>query len=303
MIRTYTQGKLTWVDAMSPTSDEIRELLETYELPLELLGDLGTAIPRSESVSLGKVIKITMNFPIVKRTDMTHPHDVKFIITKNVLISVRYEDIEAIHRFQKEFEVLTMLYKTKKGAHGSHLFFSLLRELYISLDAKLDYLESKLSDVKSEMMDGKEKETIFSISDISKRLITFRQVIKAHDNIFMTVKKQIAVCFSESLAEDLVGLHEQYFSLMRRTNALFESVEEIRSTHFALLTMKQNEIMKILTIMAFITFPLTLFTSMFGMNTVSAPIIGSPWDFWVIVGIMSVGTVCFFSFFKYKHWI
>ena len=61
--------------------------------------------------------------------------------------------------------------------------------------------------------------------------------------------------------------------------------------------------MKILTIMAFITFPLTLFASMFGMNTHTTPIVGYPGDFWIILGIMVIVSAGLFSYFKYKKWM
>jgi LPXTG-motif cell wall-anchored protein len=55
--------------------------------------------------------------------------------------------------------------------------------------------------------------------------------------------------------------------------------------------------------MAFITFPLTLLSSLFGMNVQSAPIIGSRGDFWIIVGIMIMGAIGFFTYFKRKGWM
>jgi LPXTG-motif cell wall-anchored protein len=55
--------------------------------------------------------------------------------------------------------------------------------------------------------------------------------------------------------------------------------------------------------MAFVTFPLTLFASLFGMNTLSLPLTGYKGDFWTIVGIMSVAAVCFFTYFRYKKWL
>ena len=70
-----------------------------------------------------------------------------------------------------------------------------------------------------------------------------------------------------------------------------------------MLTTKQNETIKTLTIMAFITFPLTLFSSMFGMNTEGTPIIGHQYDFWIIIAVMCTVAVFFFAFFKYKKWM
>lgn len=303
MIERYSTKSLTWVDVLSPTEDEVRELFEEYKPPLEFLSDLTTPVARSEAFCTGGALKATLHFPIVKRTDITHPHEVDFIVLKNTLITVRYEDIEAMQQFQKEFEVTTALHKTKKGANGAHLFFALLRTLYASLDTKLDYLESKMDSLSQEMVEGQEKQMVFTISDISRKLIAFRHTMKTHDEILESMDEHVDQCFGKGLADEMVSIVEQYDYLVRRISILFETLEELRDTNFAILTTKQNETMKILTIMAFITFPLSLFTSMFGMNTVNTPILGMPGDFWIIVMIMSAITVSFFAFFKYKHWM
>jgi Mg2+ and Co2+ transporter CorA len=61
--------------------------------------------------------------------------------------------------------------------------------------------------------------------------------------------------------------------------------------------------MKILTIMAFLTFPLSLFSSLFGMNTTATPIIGNPHDFWIIVSIMMLAIITIVSYFRHKGWL
>ena len=55
-----------------------------------------------------------MDFPIVKRTDINRTHEVKFIISKDYLITAQYEEMEAFDRFKKEFEVLVTLGKANK---------------------------------------------------------------------------------------------------------------------------------------------------------------------------------------------
>ena len=60
--------------------------------------------------------------------------------------------------------------------------------------------------------------------------------------------------------------------------------------------------MKNLTIMAFVTFPLTLISSVFGMNTSFLPVVGRPNDFWIIVSFMAILALTFFMYFKVKHW-
>jgi magnesium transporter len=89
---------------------------------------------------------------------------------------------------------------------------------------------------------------------------------------------------------------------MRRLAALTESASELRETNHALVSTKEGEVMKTLTIMAFVTFPLTLFSSLFGMNATHMPFMGRDYDFWIIVGIMVTIAISFFTYFRYKRW-
>ena len=74
-------------------------------------------------------------------------------------------------------------------------------------------------------------------------------------------------------------------------------------TNDSLLTTKTNDIMKALTIMAFIMMPLMLFTSLFSINTEYLPLVTKENGFWIVVGSMVVLATIFFAFFKYKKWI
>jgi magnesium transporter len=303
MLQRYVSRQITWVDASSPTADEVRELYEEFAPPFSFLEDLTTPVPRAETSCIEKAFKATLHFPTIRSGAGGHLQEVDFIVLKNALISVRYDDIEAIHQFAKEFEVATALKRTTKSANGANVFFALLYRLYGTLTTNLDYIETKLAALEDDIPDGREKEMVFAISDISRQLISFRHALKTHDSVLDSVDAGIGACFGKNLVSEIAGIKTQYASLLRRIDTLFETLAELRDTHFALLTTRQNETMKVLTIMAFITYPLTLFTSMFGMNTMHTPILGMEGDFWIIVTIMSLITMSFFAFFKYKKWM
>ena len=82
-----------------------------------------------------------------------------------------------------------------------------------------------------------------------------------------------------------------------------EALDALYDNNATLLGIKQNDTMRIFTIMAFTTFPLMLFTALFSMDTVHTPIIGRQNDFWIIVGIMVAATAAMFAFFKRKKWL
>jgi magnesium transporter len=102
------------------------------------------------------------------------------------------------------------------------------------------------------------------------------------------------------------ALKSVFADFARVDNALMNERDvllELRDTNDSLLSTKQNETTKHLTMMAFVTFPLTLLVGVFGMNTTYMPIIGMKHDFWIIIAIMAVITCSFFLFFRYKKWL
>ena len=81
-----------------------------------------------------------------------------------------------------------------------------------------------------------------------------------------------------------------------------ETLVDLRETNDSLLTTKTNEIIKVLTVMAFIILPLTFVTQLFSMNT-KLPIVGSPYDFEIISGGMLALALGMFLYFKHKKWL
>lgn len=304
MINRYKHSKTTWLEVVSPTAEEVRELIEECNIPREYAGDLTAPTPKTEVFAKKGFFKVTLDFPIVKRTDINHPHEIKFLVTKDHLVTIRFEEIEAVHRFTKEYEVLCLLgSKSKTQITPDSLCITMINYLYASLHVKLDYLENRLKDIEEGIFAGHEREMVFELSQISRRLITFRQTIGAHDNALDGMPNALQVAFGKVDVNRIEELEHHYHSLKRHLNALTSVLTDLKDTNSALLFTKQNEVMKLFTILAFITFPLTLFTSMFGMNTVATPILGHQFDFWIILSIMVVVSITFFGFFKYKKWI
>ncbi len=302
MIERYKDTEVAWVDLASPTPEEIRAVMEEFNIPPELLGDLTTPTPRSEARAAGHALKVTLDFPVVRRKDVETPHEIKFIVTKKALITVRYEEVTALHTFSKEFEVLVALGRGSKGTHGGFLFVALMSSLYNGLTAKLDYIESRLTFIEEEMFDEHEREMVLEISKNSQTLITFRQILFAHKEILNIAEPILLQLFDKAFDTRVHTLMAYHEYLSRRVDTLNASLQDLRETNNSLLSTKQNETMKILTVMAFVTYPLALVAAVFGMNTDHTPLVDGQYGFWIIVGLMSSAALCFFAYFKYKHW-
>jgi magnesium transporter len=301
MLERFKSGSSLWIDLEKPSADEARDVMLEAKIPIELMGDITTPTPRASVAVAPGAVKIMIDYPVVKRTDIERPHDVKFFITKNALVTAHYEDITAFHTWKKEFEMIALLGKAER-LHGGYLFAGLMNVLYDALTKKLDYIDTQIESIEREIFHEREKEMVLEISKVSRKLIAFKQALIAHGEVMKDARPHLVKMFGTKFAPTLDALDNFYQHVMRRLNALTESASELRETNHALVNTKENEVMKTFSIMAFVTFPLTLISSMFGMNVQYMPFVLLPYGFWIIVGMMFTIAVSFFIYFRYKRW-
>ena len=303
MREKFTVGDLTWISLNNPTKKEIRDMVEELDIKPYLAHDLSTPVPRSYTECTDKTLKITIDYPVVKRDDLKQPHEIKLLVTKTHLVTVQFGEIDAVHQFKKEFEVVSLLKNPGLKATAVHIMFSLLHYLLNGLHHKLDYLNGRINVIDEAIHVEQEREMVREISKISRRIISFRYILQTQEQILSNVHSSISKPFGTEYVDGIKELSRHHHQVIRRLRSISDMVDELRETNIGILTTKQNEIMKTLTIIAFITFPLTLFTSIFGMNTIATPIVGHVYDFWIIVGIMLIVSTGLFYYFKYKKWI
>ena len=81
-----------------------------------------------------------------------------------------------------------------------------------------------------------------------------------------------------------------------------EVVEALESTNESVISHRQNDVLRILTVFSVILLPLTLISGIFGMN-VLFPGEHTHAAFWAIVGLMVTVIIGMIGFFKYKRWL
>ncbi len=303
MITRHTQRTVTWIDCVSPTPAEVRQLMYEFGIDPALAEELllPSFKPRVERRS--DLLFVILHFPVL-RTAHQHPEqEIDFLIGKDFLITVRYEQIDPLHAFAKAFAVEEVLGTNAATAHGGHLFVAMVRNVYQALGDECDTIRRRLRDIEEHIFSGEERTMVAHLSQTGRIIHDFRQSLVSHDEMLASLEPAGIRLFGQEFSYHMRILIGSYQRIERTLENLYGSLAELRETNNSLLSTKQNETMKNLTIMAFVTFPLTLISSIFGMNTKYLPIVGMPGDFWIIIGAMAVIACSLFLFFRHKHWI
>lgn len=305
MISTYKHKNLTWIDLESPTPDEVKSLMRKYSIHPLVAEELLKPTLRPKVDVYKNFIYLILHFPIFEHDRKTSiSYEIDFVIGKNFLITAHYKTITPLYEITKIFEVGSMLGEDHFTKNTGVLVFFIIRQLYEFALRQLDHIQLKIDGIEENMFKDYEQEMVEVISCVRRDVLDFQRSIYSHESILSSLGRagekffgSDFIHYTNNMAGELIRIK----SLLENCKA---TIESLQATNDSLLTDKTNDIMRILTVMAFATFPLMLFAALFGMsNMVSMPIVGAKGDFWIILGMMLIAACAMFFFFKRKKWL
>lgn len=299
----HTHNTLTWIDIVSPDEDDVASLAKDFDIHRAITDELLLATRKSRIDVYDDHLYVILHFPTLTEHGNNVVQEVDFILGKDFLITARYGEVAALSAFAHLFETETLPPSIASGTHAGFLFYFLIKELYRSVEASLEEIEVHLEKIEAHIFSGHEREMVHKLSFYGRDLTDFDKTIGYHKEVLHSLANVGTRFFGEPFAFYFARLESEYARLHHQLESDHAYFAELRETNNSLLSTKQNEVMKTLTIMAFVTFPLTLVASLFGMNTIKTPIVGHPFDFWIIVGLMAILSCIMFIYFKHKEWL
>jgi magnesium transporter len=305
MVTRYTHGELVWIDLVSPTQEEVRDIMEEFSIDTLIADELLAPSTRNRVDPRDDYFYLVLHFPAFKHLhDMAHTMlELDFVVGKQWIITTRYDGIDPLHQFSKLFEVDSVLDRKNMTQHAGNVLYYMLFELYRMLYDELAHIETRLDTVEDHIFEGLEREMVAELSRISRDLLNYAQALDSHHTMLQSLETPGVALFGYEYVRHIRTVVSEYERLAASIKSSRASLLELRETNNSLLTTKQNEIMKNFTIMAFLMLPLSLVSSVFGMNVAFMPIAEHPHGFAIIVGLMVAIAVFFAAFFKHRHWL
>lgn len=304
MISVYKYKDVTWTDLIEPTTEEIRDVAKQYGIDPLVAHEMVIPSFKHRVESRHNYIYLILHFPAWKLSkDSKESQEIDFLIGKDFVITTRFEQIDAVDRFAKKIEVESILEKNSQGNPRDLIFFGLLNEIFSGILDQLDFIEDNLMDVQDRIFNGKEKEMVFALSEVSRHLLDFKKITSPYPEALRSLERLGERQFGEDFGFCTRGIIEEFGKGETIMKHQMEYVGELRETNNSLLSTKEGQIMKTLTVLAFISWMPTMISSILDMNTRANAITGTPFDFWLILGITTVLTVLILFFVYRKKWL
>ena len=168
----------------------------------------------------------------------------------------------------------------------------------------LENIRDSLSTVESHIFSGDERNMVKALSNYSHELIDFKQTARMHhdiwENMIASADKSLFGPEFSAYVKDIGHEFSIIHELIGNTRDL---LVELRETNDSLLNTKQNQTMQVLTVFASIFYPLTFITDMLLIPSQYVPILGTKYDWWIILGLMILISWGMAWYFRRKKWM
>ena len=152
------------------------------------------------------------------------------------------------------------------------------------------------------MFEGRAEDVVRDLSNVKQEIISYRKIIKPERSTLRLLERHVPRYLPEDLDlyfDDIVDAAERIWDLLDNYKEVVEGLEQ---TNESVISHRQNDVLRVLTVFSVIILPLTLISGIFGMN-VDFPGFGSVGAFWAIVGAMVAIGLGMIGFFRYKRWL
>jgi magnesium transporter len=146
-----------------------------------------------------------------------------------------------------------------------------------------------------------DKNSILVINDLQDQTMTLREGIIDKQRVLSAFMR--STLFPDDRKDRLKIILKDISSLLEYTSFNFERLEYLQNTLMNLITLEQNQIIKIFTVFSIVFLPPTLIASIFGMNFSFIPGLESPIGFWISISLMTISSLGIIGYFRNKHWI
>jgi len=299
---------LRWTFVSKPEKKEVLALANDFPFVEQDLLDCLPPCQRPKLTDRGSYIFMILQFPLYSRESGTiESSEVDFFIGPDYLVTIFDEELIYMKEFCAKYLKNPKLQAVYQEKAPTVLLYEILNHLLHACFPMLSHISQDIDAVDKNIFNFNHNriDIIKEIMRIKRNIVNFRKTMQAHKSII----QKLIIKTERMFATNKLELY--YNNLVNHTKDIWDflsnykdTTDALYETHESLVSHRLNQIIKTLTIFSVIVFPLTLFATIFSMNTTNAmPFLNHPYNFWVIIGIMILAMLGMVGYFKSKKWL
>jgi magnesium transporter len=289
-----------WVDMASPTPEETAVLNETFKLHPLSVEDARSALqfPKIETYP-GYLYLVLHGIALNKGDTHVATRDIDFFLGRNYLITVHDGTSRSIARVKAVCDQHERV--LSEGAVG--LLHRIVDSMVDNYRPAIEELEDRIAMLEEVAFAGRES-MVRQVLKLKRDLATLRRVLIPQRDALGRLARREFPMISDEMAYRFRDVYDHIARYSEEAILFQDRVTGVLEVNLSTVSNRLNMVMKVLTVMSTIFLPLTVLTSMWGMN-IHLPRFpgGDEVQFWWIAGMMLVIALAMLAAFRRRGWI
>src|ERR1051325_5755818 len=283
-----TAAGLTWIHLDAPSLTHAQDLAERYGgHPLDVEDVMSKRQrPKVDDYADEGYLFGVLHFPVYDRAiQRLNAAELDFFIAPAYLVTLPPVELLPVTRLFRRCEEDDAFRDQLFSKGSGRLLYEVLDDLFDYCFPILDKIGHKLDSIEDDIEDRRSEEIVRDISKAKQEIISYRKIVKPQRPALRLLERHIERFLPENLElyfDDLVDASERIWDQLDNFKEVVEALED---TNESVISHRQNDVLRVLTVVSVILLPLTLVTGIFGMN-VRFPGWETAAGFWAIVGVM-----------------
>jgi magnesium transporter len=296
---------LTWIHLDAPSKEVAEQLAERFGWhPLDVEDILSKRQrPKVDDYVEDGYLFTVLHFPVYdKAIQRLNAAELDFFLGADYLVTLPNVELLPVSRLFRRCEENAELRESLFAEGSGRLHYEILDDLFDYCFPILDKIGHKLDSVEDDMFERRAEDVVRDLSNVKQEIISYRKIIKPERTTLRQLERLVERFLPHELDlyfDDIVDAAERIWDLLDNYK---EVVEGLESTNESVISHRQNDVLRVLTVFSAILLPLTLLASVFGMN-VDFPGFGTAAAFWIIVAVMVAVGAGLLGFFRWKRWL
>jgi magnesium transporter len=304
-VHELSASGLTWVNVVAPDVETAQRLAERFGWhPLDVEDVVSKRQrPKVDDYEEEGYLFAVLHFPVFDQSvQRLNAAELDIFLGHDYIVTIPNRELHPVTRLFARCQADESLREQLFARGSGRLLYEILDDLFDYCFPILDKIAHKLDGIEDEMFEGRSEEIVRDISNVKQEIISYRKIIKPERSTLRVLERRVEGFLPEELElyfDDIVDAAERIWDLLDNFK---EVVEGLESTNESVISHRQNDVLRLLTVLSVTILPLTFITSLFGMN-VLFPGEGTHEAFWVIIFALAVTAVATLGFFRWKRWL
>ncbi len=289
-----------WIDVQG-LGDEgmLRDIAAQFELhPLAL--EAVVNVPQRPKVETYDKHTLCITRMVMPNDIGMRPEQVSIFVGENYVLTFQERSGDVFDPIRKRIRNKGPIIM-KEGP--SYLSYALLDAIIDGYYPLLEKFGENLEALENRIVEEPTPDVLHEIHGIRRDLLTIRRSIWPQREAVNTLIRDENPMISETVRMYLRDCYDHCVQLMDGVETYRELSGGLMDVYLSSVGHRQNEVMKVLTVMASIFIPLTFLAGIYGMNFENMPELRARWAYPFLLAVMVVIAVGMIVFFRRKGWL